>query len=232
MIIIKPSIPEQRVFKYWHAHDTNNNLAIRNSLSELGVQWSLRALQRKDLGHLNVIYAPDWAFKHGLAKGKGTVVDYSLKNVYKNYIGFIHKKKDNQRAHEILVRQQAISDGYSPARIILVTEDNINYVAFEGNRRMVALYGLRNLVGREVFVGWHPRISQMGLYQTEPKDLGQIFHMENYVWHNMETGQWAEEYNWIGKWDDFLALHSGDNWTIIRYANMMNPYKKANLPNI
>jgi len=229
MIIIKPSITEQRVFKHWAAHDTNNNLAIRESLSKLGVQWSLRKLQRKDLGHLNIIYAPDWAFKHGLAMGKGTVVDYSLKNVYKNYLSFIHKKKDNQRAHEILVRQQAIYDGYSPGRIILVTEDNINYVAFEGNRRMVALYGLRCLVGKEVFVGFHPNITETGLYQTEPKDLGQIFHMENYIWHNTSSGQWGEEYDWESPWNAFLNLHGGgrEGWTIIRYANIMNPYKLA-----
>lgn len=238
-------VSQAQVFKHWERHDKNMNQMIRDELAKRNFTWSLRAIEKEDLMHINIIYAADWTYDHRLTIKDEETEDYGLENVYNQYAKQIKRKSDRPRALEILAREVSILNDLKklklPQKIVLITLDNKNFVCFEGNRRLVAMYSLMKqkkftMDQLGVYVGQNTSImaNEMPWYSIEPMPIMDSVKKildegrKKYVWYNSERQVFGATYPGVVdggvklKWSEFCDLHEWNQgrWHLIEYQSL------------
>lgn len=232
----KTIVKQKAVFKYWKEYDTQKNGPIMDELATMPIEWSMCKVEQGDLPFLNIINAADWLYDYALTFNKtDKTISNRLSFVYSRYRDEL--KKDNIRALQILARREAIKNDRitSVKNLILLTHDKLHYVAFEGNRRMIALYDIGKLIGRTVYVGYCPEIADYekggvvrrlywpGDAYVANQETLDILNAPSfkYIWYNNKWKNFGE--NDLGYtstdelWYKFQALHSGPEWILIKY---------------
>lgn len=236
MKIIK-KVKQETVFSHWKKYDSSNNEMLRREMMTHNIKWELRKIEENDIANIRIISAADWYLDHGLALDKN-LIDFSLKTVHKNYLKRL--PLDDERCLQILARKVSI-ERTKPKTLIFVTHNNKDFVCYEGNRRLVALYDLKRLNGLEVYVGYSPSIyetpEQLANYALTKEPLNEYCTnlMTNgiykYIWYNFISNTFGEAYNRKEDWNAFLDLHEPQKlgWTLIQYKDIY--YTNALLKN-